>query len=76
MGFPWAIAIALTILALAYIIKHFVEKTVEEQNPFLMIIGIFLAIYVVAAIGVSYFNPIEFSPSDTSQIVYSESLAP
>ncbi|MBP9864427.1 hypothetical protein KBC54_03195 [Patescibacteria group bacterium] len=76
MGFPWALAIALTVLAFAYIIKYFVEKTVEEQNPFFMIIGVFLIVYVVAAFGVSYFNPVELSPIDINQIVYSQSLAP
>ena len=76
MGIPWALIIALSILAFAYIIKHFVEKTVEEQHPFLVVIGVFFIVYAIAAFGVGYFNPVELGTIDMNQIVYSESLAP
>ncbi len=76
MGFPWALTIALSVLAFAYIIKVFVEKTVEEQNPFLIVIGVFFIVYAVAAFGVGYLNPVKLGPMDTNQVVYSDLSAP
>lgn len=61
MGFPWGLTIGLGVLAFALIIKHFVESTIEEQKTFLVIVGVFLIVYVVAAFGVSYFNPIQLA---------------
>lgn len=50
----WAVLVALVILGLAYLVRNFLDEIVEVRNTFFIIIGIFLVLYVGAAIFVSY----------------------
>lgn len=58
MPFPWAILISLVILGLALLIKHFVMEIVEEENVFLGVIGVFLLVYIGAALAIGTLNPV------------------
>lgn len=58
MMFPWAVLIALTVLAFAYFIKHFAIHVVEDGDAFLMIIGVFFIVYVIAAAAVGILDPL------------------
>ncbi len=49
------ITIALAILGLALLIRSFADKNaIEARNPFFVIVGIFLLLYVGAALFISY----------------------
>ncbi|HPN14822.1 MAG TPA: hypothetical protein PLF71_01760 [bacterium] len=50
----WAILVSITVVALAYLIKSFANEVFEFRNSFFAIIGLFLALYIGAAIFVSY----------------------
>ncbi len=50
----WPIFVSITILALAYLIKSFANEVFEFRNSFFAIIGLFLTLYIGAAIFVSY----------------------
>ncbi len=50
----WVILVSLVILGLAYLIRKFADEIVEVRNTFFIIIGIFIVLYVGAAIFVSY----------------------
>lgn len=56
-GFPWALLISTFVLGLAYFIKHFLANVIEEEHDFLMVIGVFLMIYIGAAIAITWLNP-------------------
>ena len=58
MTFPWALLIAFAVLAFAYFIKHFAMHVVEDGDAFLMIIGVFLVVYVIAAAVVGILDPL------------------
>jgi len=49
----WAVLVSLVILGLAYLVRKFMDEIVEVRNTFFIIIGIFLVLYVGAAIFVS-----------------------
>ncbi len=53
---PWALIIAIIVLILAYTIKK-IDHVVEEDHPFMMLIGAFFALYIVAALAVYTLNP-------------------
>lgn len=69
MTIPWGIIIALLVLGLAYLIKHFGLEIIEDENDFLKLIGIFLLIYVGAAIAVGVFNPKNALSSSISPVM-------
>ncbi len=49
------ITVALAILGLALLIRSFADKNaIETRNPFFVIVGIFLLLYIGAAIFLSY----------------------
>jgi len=54
---PWAILISVGVLSIAFLIKHFLAEVIEQRNVFLCVIGIFIAIYIGAALAVSVLNP-------------------
>lgn len=58
MPFPWAILIALIVLAFAYFIKHVLMHVLEDENSFLMIIGVFFVVYIAASVAVGSLNPV------------------
>lgn len=49
----WAISVSLIILVLAYIV-HKAEPLIEVRNAMFIIAGVFLILYIAAAIFVSY----------------------
>lgn len=49
----WAILISLIILCLAYILKK-AEQVFEVRNTMFVIVGVFLVLYIAAAVFVSY----------------------
>jgi hypothetical protein len=53
---PWALIIAIFVLIVAYTIKK-IDHVIEEDHPFMMLIGAFFALYIVAALGVYLLNP-------------------
>jgi len=53
---PWALIISFAVLLLAYTIKH-VDHIIEEDHPFVMLIGGFFALYIIAALAVYTLNP-------------------
>lgn len=53
----WIPLIAILTLALALLLKYLVSDVIEEDNVFLGLIGIFLMIYVLAAVAISWMNP-------------------
>lgn len=57
MPIPWGIIIALFVLGLAYLIKHFFAEVIENEHAFMIIIGGFLTIYIFAAIAIGSLNP-------------------
>ncbi len=59
---PWAVIISLFVLSIAYFIKHFLSHVIEEEKEFLMVIGVFLLIYVGAAVAITFLNP-QISPN-------------
>ncbi len=63
MPIPWGILIALFVLGLAYLIKHFLAEVIEEEHVFLMIIGAFLTVYAIAAIAIGSLNPLSLISS-------------
>lgn len=50
----WAILISLAVLGIAYLISELADSAVEPRNTFFLVIGVFLVIYIGAAIFVSY----------------------
>jgi|GEM_PF-6038760 len=60
MPVPWALIIALGMLAFGYLIKHLFEDIFEERE-FFLVIFIFLILYVGAAFAVNYLNPTPFT---------------
>jgi hypothetical protein len=54
---PWAVIISFVVLSFAYIIKNFLSNVIENEHEFLTIIGIFLVIYVGAAVAITFLNP-------------------
>lgn len=50
----WAILTSITVVALAYLIKSFANEVFEFRNSFFAIIGLFLILYIGAAIFVNY----------------------
>ncbi len=60
MPIPWGVIIALGVLTFAYIIKKFLSEVIEEERVFLIIIGCFFVVYVVAAFAVGSLDPLHF----------------
>lgn len=48
------VIIALAVLGLALLIRSFADQVVELHKPFLIVIGIFLVLYIGAALFISY----------------------
>lgn len=53
------LAIAAVILAFALLIKHYLAETIEEEKNFQFLIAGFLLAYIVAAVAMSFFNPLD-----------------
>lgn len=53
------LAIATVILAFALLIKHVFADSVEEDETFVWLIASFLAAYLVAAVAMSFMNPLD-----------------
>lgn len=54
MAMFWPLFVSIVILGLAYLIKSFANEVFEFRNSFFAVIGLFLALYIGAAIFVSY----------------------
>lgn len=59
MPIPWGIVISLIVLGFAFFIRHVIEVIIEEDEVFFAIIGVFLLVYIGAAIAVGTLNPVE-----------------
>lgn len=58
MDYPLiSVIIALIILAFALVINKFLIDVFEEDKPFLRLIAVFLGIFILGVIVVSYLNP-------------------
>lgn len=53
------LAIAAVIMGFALLIKHVFMDSVEEDNAFVWLIASFLLAYLVAAIAMSFMNPLD-----------------
>ncbi len=81
MPIPWSLLIALGILVLAYVIKHFLADVIEEERHFIGIVVAFMVVYAAAAVGIwavgnnasaaeppSSSAPLTSAPVDLSQV--------
>lgn len=57
MEFPWGILIALAVLGLALLIKHFVYEVIEDDNHFWGVLFFYLLIYTISAFGITIVTP-------------------
>ncbi|MBI5654598.1 hypothetical protein HZC53_03035 [Candidatus Uhrbacteria bacterium] len=53
------LAIAAVIMVFALTIKHFLSDAMEEESSFVRLIAVFLVSYIVAALAMSFFNPMD-----------------
>lgn len=53
------LAIAAVIMVFALAIKHFFADAMEEEGSFVRLIAVFLFSYIVAALAMSFFNPMD-----------------
>ncbi|GEM_PF-3375507 len=75
MPIPWGVIIALFVLGLAYLIKHFLERVLEDQKPFTIMVVAFFAIYIIAAVAIGTFNPFKLVSSQAyADEMYNPSL--
>lgn len=76
MSIPWGILISLIVVLFAVLIKYIFSEVLEDEHVFLGVIGIFLAIYIAAAVAVGALNPLQLISSAVSaadeEIVLSE----
>ncbi|MEK7115882.1 MAG: hypothetical protein AAB879_00625 [Patescibacteria group bacterium] len=54
---PWHLIIAFFVLGMALLIKHLFAEIIEEEHAFVSIVGVFLIIYVAAALTMSMLMP-------------------
>ncbi len=57
MNSIWCLIISTVVLAFAYAIKHFFADMVEDEQPFQLLIVVFLITYIIAAVAISFLNP-------------------
>jgi type IV secretory pathway component VirB8 len=53
------LAIAAFILAFAFLIKHVFSDSLEEDNAFVWLVASFMLAYLVAALAMSFLNPLQ-----------------
>ncbi|MDQ7814702.1 MAG: hypothetical protein RDU25_02795 [Patescibacteria group bacterium] len=73
MTFPWSLLIAGVVLTFAYLIKHVFSDALEEEKSFVWIAASFFVVYIIAAIAMSFLNPLDdikstFAASGTTVI--------
>ena len=56
MASPWAVIISLFVVACALVIKHFLAEIIEEEHIFMQIIGVFILVYIGAAVAIGALN--------------------
>ena len=54
----WAVIISLLVLGLAFLLDRMGLQVLEEPSPFMIAIGVFFVIYVVAAFAVGHFTTV------------------
>jgi hypothetical protein len=53
------LSIAAVILAFAFLIKHVFSESLEEDNAFVWLVASFMLAYLVAALAMSFINPLD-----------------